>query len=44
MEAALSKLMKERKIPQSRDNIELTYTRELRLYFHIVLCMSPVGE
>lgn len=44
MESSLSQVMKERKIPMSRDNIYATYIRELRVHFHIVLCMSPVGD
>lgn len=44
MEASLQKLMKERKIPMSKDNIYAVFVKELRLHFHIILCMSPVGD
>jgi len=44
MAASLSKFMSERKIPQSQDNIDQTYISQLRLYLHIILCMSSVGD
>ena len=56
MEGSLSKYMKEKKasarqaggkaspVDMSSENIYSTYIKELRLHFHIILCMSPVGE
>ena len=44
MEVSLQKYMKENKIALSKDNIYATYIKELRLHFHIILCMSPVGD
>lgn len=36
--------MKEHRIPMSKDSIYATFVKELRLHFHIILCMSPVGD
>ena len=44
MEVSLSKVMKEKKIPISRDNVYKTFIKEIRLNFHIILSMSPVGD
>jgi len=44
MEEALGKLVKERKLPGGRESLYATYIKELRLAFHIVLSMSPVGD
>jgi dynein heavy chain, axonemal len=44
MEVSLQKVMKDRRIPTSKDNIYATFVKELRLHFHIILCMSPVGD
>ena len=44
MEVSLSKVMKENKIPISRDNVYKTFIKEIRLNFHIILSMSPVGD
>ncbi len=44
MEASLQKFMKELRIPPSKENIYTTFVKELRLNFHVVLCMSPLGD
>ena len=44
METALAKFMKEHKLPPGADSVYRTYIKELRLYFHIILGMSPVGD
>jgi len=44
MERSLAKFMKEHKIPPGPDSVYRTYIKELRLYFHIILGMSPVGD
>jgi dynein heavy chain len=44
MEFSLLKYMKEQRISLSQDNIYQTYVKELRLHFHIIMCMSPVGD
>jgi dynein heavy chain len=44
MEESLAKYMKEQGVPLGGDDIYATYIKELRLYFHIILCMSPVGD
>ena len=40
----LSPRLTKRKIPVNKDNIKQQYVESLRDQFHIILCMSPVGE
>ena len=44
MEESLAKYMKEQGIPGGSEETYATFIKELRLYFHIILCMSPVGD
>lgn len=44
MAESLEKFMREQRIPPSQDNIYSTFIKQLRLNFHIILCMSPVGD
>ena len=40
----LSVILTRKKIPVNKDNIYTEYIEQLRDRFHIILCMSPVGE
>ena len=40
----LNALLTRKKIPINKDNIYAEYIEQLRDRFHIILCMSPVGE
>ena len=44
MVECLTPLLKKKKIAESKDNIKQQYIESLRDQFHIILCMSPVGE
>ena len=44
MDHYLSPLLTRKKIPVNKDNIYSEYIEQLRDRFHIILCMSPVGE
>jgi len=44
MSEDLSPLLTKKKIPVNKDNIKQQYIESLRDNFHIILCMSPVGE
>ena len=44
MEVELSETLKKKKIPENKENAKLQYIESLRDNFHIILCMSPVGE
>ena len=44
MEEHLTPLLTRKKIPINKDSIYAEYVEQLRDRFHIILCMSPVGE
>jgi len=44
MDESLSKLLSQKKIPQTKDNVYTEFIEQLRNQFHIILCMSPVGD
>ena len=44
MAEGLTPLLTKKKIPVNRENIKQQYIESLRDHFHIILCMSPVGE
>ena len=44
MAVNLEKDLMKKKIPINEDSIYQYYIESLRDYFHIILCMSPVGD
>lgn len=44
METSLTKVLTKKKIPINKDNVYDEYIEQLREHFHIILCMSPVGD
>ena len=44
MAECMGPILTKKKIPVTRDNIKQGYIESLRDQFHIMLCMSPVGE
>lgn len=44
MAAALSKINQQLKRPETKDGLYQTYLERVRDYFHVILCMSPVGD
>ena len=44
MAECLTPILQKKKIPESKENIKTGYIDSLRDHFHIILCMSPVGE
>ena len=44
MAECMTPILQKKKIPESKDNIKTGYIDSLRDHFHIILCMSPVGE
>ena len=44
METSLTRALNKKKIPVNKDNIYDEYIEQLRENFHIILCMSPVGD
>ena len=44
MTAELSPIMRKLKIPENKDNAYTQFIEQLRDNFHIILCMSPVGD
>jgi dynein heavy chain, axonemal len=44
MTANLSPILAKLKIPENRDSVYTQYIEQLRDNFHIILCMSPVGD
>lgn len=44
MNDSLTKVLNKKKIPVNKDNIYDEYIGQLRNNFHIILCMSPVGD
>jgi dynein heavy chain len=43
IEEALGKVLSEKKMAQTPDNMYNEYIEQLRDNFHIILCMSPIG-
>jgi len=44
MAGALSKINQQLKRPETKDGLYQTYIERVRDYFHVILCMSPVGD
>lgn len=44
MFSALSKVNQQMKRPETKDAVYQTYVERVRDYFHVILCMSPVGD
>jgi len=44
MSEDLTDVLTKKKIPVNKDNIKQQYVESLRDHFHIILCMSPIGE
>lgn len=44
MFASLSKVNQQMKRPETKDCIYQTFIERVRDYFHVILCMSPVGD
>ena len=44
MTSTLMTILGQKKVPQTRDNIYNEFIERLRNHFHIILCMSPVGD
>jgi dynein heavy chain len=44
MQDSLSKVLSQMKRPETKDNIYSTFIERVRDNFHIILCMSPVGD
>ena len=44
MDEHLTKVLARKKIPATKDNVYNEFIEQLRDHFHIILCMSPVGD